>query len=82
MEAMIFKTAPPLVERQQRADKLLQHFGLVVCRDAPIGHPEGKKGISGGQKRRLSVALELCGSRCCSTSTSPPRARRPHRAHS
>jgi ABC-type multidrug transport system ATPase subunit len=61
MEATIFKTSLGLAERQARVDRLLKQFGLDGCKDVIIGHPEGKKGISGGQKRRLSVALELCG---------------------
>lgn len=63
MEAALFKMGSNVSEiaRRQRVNKLLQTFGLEVCRDVLIGHPEGDKGISGGQKRRLSVALELCG---------------------
>jgi ABC-type multidrug transport system ATPase subunit len=61
MEATIFKTSLGLAERQARVDRLLKQFGLDGCKDVIIGHPEGKKGTSGGQKRRLSVALELCG---------------------
>ena len=61
MEAALFKSGLGLVARQARVEKLLEQFGLGGCRDVRIGHPDGKKGISGGQKRRLSVALELCG---------------------
>ena len=59
MEAALFKSNLPLAARQARVEKLLEQFGLSGCRDVRIGHPE--RGISGGQKRRLSVALELCG---------------------
>ena len=57
----LFKSNLPLAARQARVEKLLEQFGLSGCRDVRIGHPDSKRGISGGQKRRLSVALELCG---------------------
>ena len=61
MEAALFKSNLPLAARQARVEKLLEQFGLSGCRHVRIGHPDSKRGISGGQKRRLSVALELCG---------------------
>ena len=43
-------------------NELAERFGLVDCLTTPVGRPgEGKRGASGGQRRRLSVALELCG---------------------
>lgn len=46
------------IERRERIDKLLEAFGLSGQADDFIGTPI-RKGISGGQKRRLSVALQL-----------------------
>ena len=45
-------------ERISRIDSLLQSFGLTAQADTLIGTPI-RKGISGGQKRRLSVASQL-----------------------
>ncbi|KAK5163056.1 uncharacterized protein LTR77_010991 [Saxophila tyrrhenica] len=45
-------------ERLMRVDTLLRRFGLMDLADNKIGTPI-KKGISGGQKRRLSVASQL-----------------------
>ena len=41
-----------------RVDELLADLGLVVCQDTRVG-TIFFKGISGGQKRRLSIAVEL-----------------------
>jgi ABC-type multidrug transport system ATPase subunit len=60
-EACIFKTKLGVAQREAKVSSLIQQFGLDVCKDVIIGSPTGKKGISGGQKRRVSVALELCG---------------------
>jgi len=61
LEATTFKTSLPRAEACARVDDIIKQFDLSVCKDVLVGHPEGRKGISGGQKRRLSVALELCG---------------------
>lgn len=45
-------------ERLTRIDRLLADFGLFSVRDNLIGTAM-KKGISGGQKRRVSVAAQL-----------------------
>jgi len=37
---------------------LIRAFGLGVCKDTLVGTPL-RKGISGGQKRRVSVASQL-----------------------
>lgn len=42
-----------------RTEELLAQFNLTESKDVAIGDPAGQKGISGGQKKRLSVALEL-----------------------
>ena len=47
---------------QRRADELLATFGLQECRDVRIGYPDGSGSISGGQRKRLSIALELMDS--------------------
>lgn len=60
-EAACFKANATTGEAQKQTDQLLQQFGLLECRDVKIGHPEGTKGLSGGQRKRLSVALELTG---------------------
>ena len=59
VEAGHLKTKMSKAEILRRAEELLATFGLEECRDVPIGHPEGIKGLSGGQRKRLSVALEL-----------------------
>jgi ABC-type multidrug transport system ATPase subunit len=48
----------PKRERLARVDGLLQSFGLREQADALIGTPL-RKGISGGQKRRVGVASQL-----------------------
>lgn len=45
-------------ERKRRIDQLLSSFGLHKQADTIVGTPI-RKGISGGQKRRLSIASQL-----------------------
>ena len=45
-------------ERKRRVDGLIESFGLRQQADSIIGTPI-RKGISGGQKRRVSVASQL-----------------------
>jgi len=61
MDAATFKANLPPGDALARTEELLTQFGLQECRNVAIGHPEGLKGLSGGQKKRLSVALELMG---------------------
>ena len=61
MDAAAFKTRYTRAQAQERVDQLLRQFGLWECRHVRIGHPEGRRGLSGGQRKRLSVALELLG---------------------
>ena len=47
-------------ERDKRINHVLNYFNLMKCKDSIIGIPErGIKGISGGEKRRLSFASEV-----------------------
>jgi len=46
------------IERESRVNRLIRSFGLQEQRDTIVGTPV-MKGISGGQKRRLSVASQL-----------------------
>lgn len=43
-----------------RAEEVLQTLGLTECADNYVGG-ELLKGISGGEKRRLSLAVEMIG---------------------
>ena len=45
-------------ERKRRVDGLIESFGLRQQANSIIGTPI-RKGISGGQKRRVSVASQL-----------------------
>ncbi|KAJ3095113.1 hypothetical protein HDU97_007254 [Phlyctochytrium planicorne] len=45
-------------ERAARAEKVLWELGLKDCADTVVGG-EGVKGLSGGEKRRLSVGLAM-----------------------
>eukprot|EP01050_Picozoa_sp_SAG11_P008814 SAG11_NODE_794_length_7137_cov_45.288576_9_plen_207_part_00 len=52
--------AEATAERKDRLiNDLLQEFDLTQSADVVIGHPEGEKGLSGGQRKRLSIALEM-----------------------
>ena len=42
----------------QKIDKLLEMLGLYEVKDVKVGSPQNKK-ISGGQRKRLNIALEL-----------------------
>ncbi|KAJ3334956.1 hypothetical protein HDU93_006991 [Gonapodya sp. JEL0774] len=53
--------APPSsndASRQEIVDNLIQQLGLKDCVNTPIGNDE-KKGCSGGEKRRVSLAIQL-----------------------
>lgn len=45
-------------ERRQRTEDLLSDFGLLSVKDNKIGTPL-QRGISGGQKRRVTTASQL-----------------------
>ncbi|EFJ09064.1 ATP-binding cassette transporter [Selaginella moellendorffii] len=48
-------------ERSRYVDDILQRLGLVRCADTPVGDAK-VRGISGGEKKRLSIACELIAS--------------------
>jgi ABC-type nitrate/sulfonate/bicarbonate transport system ATPase subunit len=45
-------------ERKERTEDMLREFGLVSVKDTKIGTPL-QRGISGGQKRRVTTASQL-----------------------
>jgi ATP-binding cassette, subfamily G (WHITE), member 1 len=52
-----FKT--PAARRKERVDELLKLFNLVACQNVIVGAPDGRKGISGGQRKRCHIAVEM-----------------------
>jgi ABC-type multidrug transport system ATPase subunit len=50
--------ADSAAQNQEQVDQLLHDMGLTGCADTQVGN-EFRKGLSGGQKRRLSVALAV-----------------------
>ena len=48
----------PLEEQKKRVQYLINVLHLDRCRNNPIGD-EKKRGISGGEKRRVSIAAEI-----------------------
>jgi ABC-type multidrug transport system ATPase subunit len=49
----------PMEQKLQRVDQVLYEMGLKKCEDTIIGIPGKIKGISGGEKKRLSFASEI-----------------------
>ncbi len=48
-------------ERMDRVDQVIHELGLTKCEKTIIGNPErGVKGISGGERKRLAFASEVC----------------------
>ncbi|KAJ8314084.1 hypothetical protein KUTeg_008645 [Tegillarca granosa] len=45
--------------RLERVEQVIQELGLTKCADSLIGTPGRKKGISGGEMKRLSFASEV-----------------------
>lgn len=50
-------------ELEVKVNSLLRKFNLHECRDVRIGSAETKKGLSGGQRKRLCIALEMISSK-------------------
>ncbi|KAJ4845029.1 hypothetical protein Tsubulata_031431, partial [Turnera subulata] len=48
----------PLIEKKERAETTIKQMGLHHAIDTRIGGC-GKKGISGGEKRRVSICIEI-----------------------
>lgn len=49
----------PLKEKARRVLAVAEELGLTKCLDTYIGAPGVKKGISGGERKRLAIAIEL-----------------------
>ena len=50
----------PAKTRYSKVEEIIREFGLLKCADTVIGkHDQGQKGISGGQRKRLSLASEV-----------------------
>ncbi len=48
-------------DRMNRVEEVIIELGLSKCAETIIGEPErGIKGISGGEKKRLAFATEVC----------------------
>ena len=46
-------------EQDDRINDLLEQLGLMKCQHAVIGIPGVKKGLSGGERKRLSFASQV-----------------------
>ncbi|KAI6189045.1 ATP-binding cassette sub-family G member 2 [Aphelenchoides besseyi] len=46
-------------ERRQRVNDVMRKLGLLKCKNTQIGSTSGRKGISGGETKRLLFASEL-----------------------
>ncbi|CAK4617831.1 unnamed protein product [Aphanomyces euteiches] len=47
------------VEREARVDYVIDELGLTKCRDSQIGGVADVRGLSGGERKRLSFATEI-----------------------
>ncbi|KAH9119236.1 hypothetical protein LEN26_004365, partial [Aphanomyces euteiches] len=47
------------VEREARVDYVIDELGLAKCRDSQIGGAAEVRGLSGGERKRLSFATEI-----------------------
>jgi ATP-binding cassette subfamily G (WHITE) protein 2 len=45
-------------EKQERIEEVMERLGLTRCRNTIVGDPL-KRGVSGGERKRLCVAIEL-----------------------
>eukprot|EP00958_Prasinococcus_capsulatus_P027772 scaffold5846_cov333-Prasinococcus_capsulatus_cf.AAC.5 len=64
--------APTRAEREERLQGLLQRMGLAACADTKCGNAL-LRGLSGGQKRRLSLAVAIVKVRCSTDRPQRPR---------
>lgn len=48
----------PLEKKYKRCEKILKQLDILKCADSPIGTPN-MRGISGGERRRVSIAVEM-----------------------
>jgi ABC-type multidrug transport system ATPase subunit len=62
--AAYIKLGPSVPEARkiQKVDALLKQFGLSECETTLVGVAGGAKGLSGGQQKRLAIALEMVSS--------------------
>jgi ABC-type multidrug transport system ATPase subunit len=58
MFAARLKTRGTTQEKEKKVQSLLEEMGLIKCQHTLVGNPV-KKGISGGEKKRTCVAIEL-----------------------
>jgi energy-coupling factor transporter ATP-binding protein EcfA2 len=49
----------PKHEKLERVEKVLRQLNLVRCADTRVGVPGVTRGISGGERRRVSIGLDL-----------------------
>ncbi|KAF0685462.1 hypothetical protein As57867_022579, partial [Aphanomyces stellatus] len=47
------------VQREARVDYVINELGLTKCRDSQIGGVQDVRGLSGGERKRLSFATEI-----------------------
>lgn len=52
----------PDEEKDAYVEELILHLGLVACADTIVGDDRRVRGISGGERKRLSIACELISS--------------------
>lgn len=48
----------PISEKKRRVDAIIANLGLNSCKDTWIGDSE-HRGISGGERKRVSIGVEL-----------------------
>lgn len=62
-EALLFtallRVSGTLTEKRKRVNDVLEELGLVHCKNTKIGIPGISKGISGGERKRVSIGVEL-----------------------
>ncbi|EKX39026.1 hypothetical protein GUITHDRAFT_58672, partial [Guillardia theta CCMP2712] len=49
----------PLEEKMRRVDQVIEILQLDQCKDNVIGYPGEKSGVSGGERKRINIAMEL-----------------------